>query len=84
MQIPLWPGAIPDARPTAGPERTEAVTDPKNFVAGKPWLAIKDVSHPTLTVHSPKGRNTHVAVVVYPGGGYQELAIDLEGTEVCD
>jgi acetyl esterase/lipase len=60
------------------------VSNPKDFVAGKPWLAIKDVSHPTLTVYSPKGRNTHVAVVVYPGGGYQELAIDLEGTEVCD
>jgi acetyl esterase/lipase len=84
VQIPLWPGTIPDARPTAGPERSEAVSDPKDFVAGKPWLAIKDVSHPTLTVYSPKGRNTHVAVVVYPGGGYQELAIDLEGTEVCD
>lgn len=24
------------------------------------------------------------AVVVFPGGGYQILAIDLEGTEVCD
>ena len=23
-------------------------------------------------------------MVVFPGGGYQELAIDLEGTEVCD
>ena len=23
-------------------------------------------------------------VVVFPGGGYQILAIDLEGTEVCD
>src|SRR5205823_10667397 len=24
------------------------------------------------------------AMVVFPGGGYQDLAIDLEGTEVCD
>jgi hypothetical protein len=28
------------------------------------------------------GRNTGAAVVVFPGGGYQILAIDLEGTEV--
>jgi acetyl esterase/lipase len=28
--------------------------------------------------------NTGAAVVVFPGGGYKELAIDLEGTEVCD
>lgn len=28
--------------------------------------------------------NTGAAVVVFPGGGFQILAIDLEGTEVCD
>ncbi len=37
-----------------------------------------------MTVYSPQGKNTGVAVVVFPGGGYQILAIDLEGTEVCD
>jgi hypothetical protein len=31
-----------------------------------------------------KRKNTGAAVVVFPGGGYQGLAIDLEGTEVCD
>jgi acetyl esterase/lipase len=37
-----------------------------------------------MTVYSPKEGNTGAAVVVFPGGGYQILAIDLEGTEVCD
>jgi acetyl esterase/lipase len=37
-----------------------------------------------MTVYSPMGHNTGVAVVVFPGGGYNILAIDLEGTEVCD
>jgi acetyl esterase/lipase len=37
-----------------------------------------------MTVYSPNGTNTGAAVVVFPGGGYQILAIDLEGTEVCD
>lgn len=37
-----------------------------------------------MTVYSPKGRNTGAAMVVFPGGGFQILAIDLEGTEVCD
>ncbi len=37
-----------------------------------------------MTVYSPKGTNTGVAVVVFPGGGYRKLAIDLEGTEICD
>ncbi|HTS90066.1 MAG TPA: alpha/beta hydrolase, partial [Gemmatimonadales bacterium] len=37
-----------------------------------------------MTVYAPTGKNTGAAVVVFPGGGYQILAIDLEGTEVCD
>ena len=59
-------------------------TDTKDLVAGRPWLFIDNVSKPTMTVYSPKGKNTGVAVVVFPGGGYRCLAIDLEGTEVCD
>jgi acetyl esterase/lipase len=37
-----------------------------------------------LTLFAPKGKNTGAAVVVFPGGAYKILAIDLEGTEVCD
>src|SRR5271169_451378 len=37
-----------------------------------------------MTVYSPKGKNTGIAMVVFPGGGYNCLAIDLEGTEICD
>jgi acetyl esterase/lipase len=37
-----------------------------------------------MTVYAAKGVNTGVAAVVFPGGGYQFLAMDLEGTEVCD
>ena len=81
-QIPIWPGAVPDARPITGPETLK--TDDKDLVAGKPWIYINTVSRPTMTVYSPKGKNTGAAVVVFPGGGYQILAIDLEGTEVCD
>ena len=81
-QVPIWPGAVPDARPVTGPETMK--TDAKDLVAGRPWLYINNVSRPTMTVYSPKENNTGAAVVVFPGGGYQILAIDLEGTEVCD
>ncbi|MBV6323637.1 alpha/beta hydrolase [Duganella sp. HSC-15S17] len=37
-----------------------------------------------MTVYPPKGRNTEAAVVVFPGGGFKVLAMDLEGTEICD
>jgi acetyl esterase/lipase len=81
MQMPIWPGAVPDAQPVAGPENQTTV---KSLVAGKPWVSVGPVSRPTVTVYSSKGKNTGAAVVVFPGGGYWILAIDLEGTEVCD
>lgn len=83
-QVPIWPGAVPNAQPAPKPEYAEAVTEAKDLVAGRPWLAVEEVSRPTMTVYSPKGKNTGVAMVVFPGGGYTILAIDLEGTEVCD
>jgi acetyl esterase/lipase len=83
-QVPIWPGAIPDAQPVAKPEYAEVVTETKDLVAGKPWVAVEQVARPTMTVYSPKEKNTGAAVVVFPGGGYTILAIDLEGTEVCD
>jgi acetyl esterase/lipase len=83
-QVPIWPGTPPDARPVTGPERVETDSDPKELVAGRSWLYISNVSRPTMTVYAPKGRSTGAAVVVFPGGGYEILAIDLEGTEVCD
>jgi acetyl esterase/lipase len=55
-----------------------------SLIAGKPTVWITNVTRPTMTIYSPKGKNTGAAVVVFPGGGYQGLAIDLEGTEVCD
>jgi acetyl esterase/lipase len=82
-QVPIWPGAVPDAQPVAGPE--VAKTTGKEFlVAGKPAVGVSNVSRPTMSVYSPIGKNTGAAVVVFPGGGYLDLAIDLEGTEVCD
>lgn len=82
-QVPIWTGAPPHARRASG---AEIVTETGNdhLVAGRPWTYISNVSRPTLTVYSPQGKNTGAAVIVFPGGGYQILAIDLEGTEVCD
>lgn len=82
-QIPIWPGKAPDSNPIEGPavEVTEIVNRP---VAGRPWLVVKNVTKPTITIYSPKENNTRAAVIVFPGGGYRMLAVDLEGTEVCD
>jgi acetyl esterase/lipase len=73
---------VPDACPVTGPETLK--TNTKDLVAGKPWLVVENVSRPTITVFPPKGKNTGAAALVFPGGGYWILAIDLEGTEICD
>jgi acetyl esterase/lipase len=83
QQVPIWPGAAPDEQPVAGPE-VVATTGKDSLVVDRPWVSVGHVSRPTMTVYSPTGKNTGAAVVVFPGGGYQILAIDLEGTEVCD
>jgi len=80
-QVPIWPAS--EAAGRQGPQ-AETVAKAENLVADRSWLYISNVSVPTMTVYSPKDKNTGAAVVVFPGGGYQILAIDLEGTEVCD
>lgn len=70
-QIPIWPGVAPDEQPVPGPE-----TETQG--------AVTNVTRPKMTIYAPKGKNTGAAVIVFPGGGFQILAIDLEGTEVCD
>jgi len=82
-QIPIWPKAVPDALP-ATKLHVETTEPGGSLVAGKQWVYVANVSRPTMTVYSPAADNTGAAVVVFPGGGYQGLAIDLEGTEVCD
>jgi len=78
VQLPIWPGAVPDALPNPRPE---SVGPP----AGREWWPrANDVSQPTMTLYRAQGRNSGAAMVVFPGGGYQFLAMDNEGTEICD
>jgi acetyl esterase/lipase len=80
-QIPIWPeGKMPDAIPGTKPE---SVTTSHGLIAGKPVIDVRDVTQPTITIYSPTTKNTGAAVIVFPGGGFHGLAIDLEGTEIC-
>lgn len=83
-EIDLWPSPVSVARPDVkGPERTSVYRGPKAPL-GIPTTTVFDVVRPTVSVFRAKGVNTGAAVLVFPGGGYQVLAIDFEGTEVCD
>ncbi len=81
--IPIWPQKPPGGGADLGPE-VDKTTAKDGLVAGKPVMRLGNVSTPTLTLYSPSGKNSGAAVVVFPGGAYRILAIDLEGTEVCD
>jgi acetyl esterase/lipase len=77
--IKLWPGKAPGEAKDIGPEK---VTPPKN---DKDVKRVGNVSEPTITIYSPpKDKANGTAVVVAPGGGYSILAIEHEGTQVCE
>lgn len=81
-EVALWPGSPPDGHTAPAPELVAPVE--RKPVAGRPWTWVTNVSTPTLTFFPPQGKSTGTAVVVFPGGGYMGLAIDLEGTEICE
>ncbi len=82
-QVPIWPKGAPGATPNP-PAEADTTTSKDNLIAGKPLIRLGNVSNPTITLYQPATKPTGAAIVVFPGGGYHILAIDLEGTEVCD
>lgn len=89
-QIVLWPNGPPDPRPGVGVEALHyALKNPetkeKKLVGGKPYMYIENVTQPTVTIFPAREKaGATPAVIVYPGGGFEVLAIDIEGTEICD
>ncbi len=81
--IKIWPGKPPGAQ-IEGSE-SDTTKETSNKVGGKRLIRLGNVSEPTITVYPvPKKKNTGAAVVICPGGGYNILALDLEGTEVAE
>jgi acetyl esterase/lipase len=81
---PLWPAAAPGEKGGL-PAETDTSKPGDGKVGGRAVIRTGNVSTPTLTVYSPPAaKNTGAAVLVCPGGGYNILALDLEGTEVCE
>lgn len=82
--IELWPEGAPGEKGDIGPERdTTKPTD--NLIAGNRLIRLGNVAKPTLSIYRPPAdQDTGAAVLVCPGGAYHILALDLEGTEVCE
>jgi acetyl esterase/lipase len=83
-QVPIWPHGAPDMAGVARPAESVLTAQTPEAIASPTSEAVFDVTVPTMTVFPPKGRSTGVAMVVFPGGGFQVLAITIEGTEICD
>jgi acetyl esterase/lipase len=82
--IRLWSGPAPGETAPVGEEQDTSKPG-VGLVAGKPLIRLGNVSDPMLQVfRAPQDKNTGTAVLVCPGGGYNILAYDLEGSEVCE
>src|SRR5436190_7306854 len=80
LVLPVWPGKVPGDYGTIGEERFRSPSDAPTKNAK--WLT--NVTKPTITVFRPaKEKNTGAAMLICPGGGYWNLAWDLEGEEVA-
>ncbi|UUF13740.1 MULTISPECIES: alpha/beta hydrolase [Flavobacterium] len=74
--IPLW-NKIPDEIKAPDYKEKEVITDGK-------VQSTSLVTIPTLTAFFPNvTKPNQTAVIILPGGGYQHLAIDKEGTKVA-
>jgi acetyl esterase/lipase len=60
----------------------DSTTDADPLVAGQRVIRLTDISRAAVTVY-PAAQDNAPAILVLPGGGYQVLADDLEGVEVC-
>jgi acetyl esterase/lipase len=79
----LWPYGAPGEKGDIGPEKYK-ISSQNYLKAGKPVVSLEDVTEPTITIYSPpKDKVSGAAILVFPGGGYHALSIDLEGTEAC-
>ncbi len=72
--VPLWTEEVPHFRDTGEDEERES----------EQILWISNVQQPDLAVYLPAKRNaTGIGVVICPGGGYQGLAYDWEGSDIA-
>ena len=79
----VWPGKAPGETKVLPPEADTTKSDGRN-VGGRPVIRLGNVSTPQLAVYRPnQDKDTGAAVVICPGGGFNILAYDLEGTEVA-
>ena len=79
----IWPQSPPEWKAPDEQERDTTGPDGR-LVAEKPVIRLGFVSDPELHVYRASGSSGDTAVLICPGGGYNILAWDLEGTEIAE
>jgi acetyl esterase/lipase len=79
--LDVWPGKPPREIGAISDEKAKTATLPDGTTS---ITSLTNVSKPTLLVCRPEAaKNTGTAVLVFPGGGYNNLAWDHEGEQVA-
>ena len=79
-EIKLWPGKAPGETKELPPEGLQKPKDDKDTIK-----RLANVSEPTIAIYAPaKEKANGTVIIAAPGGGYNILAIEHEGTDVCE
>ncbi|MEI6525873.1 MAG: alpha/beta hydrolase [Planctomycetota bacterium] len=82
--MPLWSDKAPGESKEYPAEGDTSKPNDRG-VADRGVIRIGNVTQPDLRIYAPAPEKaTGACVLVCPGGGYNILAYDLEGTEVCE
>lgn len=86
----LWPNGAPGPSASSSEAEHDTTKSTDTLISGRTVIRLGPVSRPTLTLYPVKSSTGNgktgsgPAVIVFPGGAYHILAMDLEGTEICD
>ncbi|MEZ6093991.1 MAG: alpha/beta hydrolase [Pirellulaceae bacterium] len=81
-ELVLWPAGLPSDAKTISPDQIAALKEQESKDQGR---YFRYVDSPTLTVYAPPAEKANgCAVVICPGGGYNVLAWQHEGTELAE
>ncbi|MDR2754751.1 MAG: alpha/beta hydrolase [Planctomycetaceae bacterium] len=78
-ELKLWQGLAPGEKSgVVGEEKAEPGKETM------PIIRVQNVTEPTLTVYQPNPEKaTETCILIFPGGGYNILAYNHEGTEIA-
>ncbi len=83
--VKLWPGEPAGLPAVTNGDEYDSQKPSDNLIAGKTVMKIANVKTPEIHIYRPAADKANGAsCVICPGGGFNILAWDLEGTEVAE